>query len=277
MPLAVLEDAMRRPQLGRGLRVGAALNGAARERTMQVLREFLEIVAGHGIPLSRCRVVGTAVLRRASDGESFVDEVRQRLGLHLEVLSGEEEARLAWEAAAGSTSGDKDCLVLDVGGGSCEAAWDAGRQRVSLPMGALTLTEEHLESGAQDGWSELEAHVRGLLGACPPRLGRDRECLLLGGAAANLVSLVRGAPDFRVEGLHGLQASVGEAWHWARRLHERSPAERLDLPLEPDRAEILPAGLACVAALLEHSGVAEGRFSAEGLRFGLARGLLASS
>lgn len=272
--LAVLEDGLRRPQLGKGLLGGGALNGAARERTLQVLAEFLEIVEGHGIPLSRCWAVGTAVLRRASDGADFVGEVRQRLGLHLEVLSGEQEARLAWEAAAGSAPAERDTLVLDVGGGSSELAWDAGRQRVSLPMGALTLTEEFLQPGASGGWSELENHLSGLLDACPRGSGRERECLLLGGAAANLVSLVRGGPDFRVEGLHGLRASVGEAWGWARGLHKRTPAERIGLPIEPDRAEILPAGLACLAALLQHCEATGGRFSAQGLRFALARRLL---
>jgi exopolyphosphatase/guanosine-5'-triphosphate,3'-diphosphate pyrophosphatase len=273
-PLVVIEDAMRRPQLGKGLIDGGDLDEAARARTLEVLAEFLSIADGHGIPRERCRAVGTAVLRRASNAADFVGQVRELLGLKLEVLSGEEEASLAWEAAAESAAHDGDCLVLDVGGGSSEAAWDAGSQGVSLPIGALGLTERYLESGAAEGWSELGAVLRAELQACPRGIGQNRECLMLGGAAANLVALVRGGAEFEVEGLHGLQATAEQAWYWAHHLQGLGLGERRQLPIESDRARILPAGLACLAALLEHSGVAVGRFSALGLRFGLAARLL---
>src|SRR4029079_8718010 len=97
--LEVVLDECHTPRLGAGVAARKTLDPAARERTIQVLAHFARKLESLGVARERTRVVGTAVLRRASDAPECVAAVRARVGLDVEILSGEEEARLGALAA----------------------------------------------------------------------------------------------------------------------------------------------------------------------------------
>jgi exopolyphosphatase/guanosine-5'-triphosphate,3'-diphosphate pyrophosphatase len=97
--------------------------------------------------------------------------------------------------------------------------------------------------------------------------------VLLGGTALNLGCLELGLERFDHLRAEGLRVELGSAWRWAERLAALPLAGRMALPLEPERAAILPAGLACAAAALERLAPAGLRVSGRGLRFGVLREL----
>ena len=95
--LFVCEEHGATPRLGAGLARTGCLEDVALERTVEVLRHFVERMDVNGVALHRRRFAGTAVLRRAVDAERLINRVREELGVVLEVLPEEEEARLLTE------------------------------------------------------------------------------------------------------------------------------------------------------------------------------------
>ena len=267
--LEVLEDHCRTPRLGEGLARSGAISPAAAERALEALEFFAVRLRALGLPRERTRAVGTAVLRRASNAAEFLERARARTGLAIEVLSEEEEARLGHLAVAGELRGGRAAIV-DVGGGSTEFTSADGELRLSIPIGAVVLSERFESAG---DFAALEAEARRAAQGFPARGAAREACVLLGGTSVNLACLERGFERFDPERAEGSRLALEAAGRWAARLAALPLARRLELPLEPERAAILPAGLACAAAALERLEPASVRASGRGLRFGVLREL----
>lgn len=276
--LEVLEDHCFGCGLGRGQSADGELHPESVERTLEVLETFARRAGESGVPRERQRVVGTAVLRRARPVDRFLEAVRERTGWSLEVLDEAEEARLGWSAAVAAGAPPETC-VIDVGGGSSECVTDAGRSRLSVPIGAVVLSERFLGLDGRDplepgGFDALVAEARRRAAELPPTGGAG--LVLLGGTASNLACLELGLEVFDHRVAEGAEVPAGAALDWARRILEMDEEERLDLPIEPDRAAILPAGLAALGAVFERVAGpgAQARVTGRGLRYGLGRELL---
>lgn len=273
--LVTLEECATTPRLGSGLAARGSLDPAAVERTLEVLREFAARIRERGLPLRRVRAVGTAVLRRASDARTFVDRVRRETGLAIEIASEDEEARLGTLALRSLGIGD-DALVIDVGGGSSEIACDALGLRRSIPIGAVVLHEtwladRPLQSG---GWPALSAAVARAVESFPVAIARGRAVWAIGGTAVNVACLDGAFARFDPARAEGRTLRAECVARWAEELHAASPSERRARPIEPARAEILPAGLAILAAVLARIGAESFSVSSRGLRHGIALDLL---
>ncbi len=175
-----------------------------------------------------------------------------------------------------------------MGGGSSEVVTESGRVLASAPVGALVLTERFLGLGgrrplpssgrqplAPGGWQALRAAAREAAARFPAGAARGRETVLLGGTATNLACLELGLPAFDPAAVEGAQVPAHSAGDWADELAGRPLAARELLPIEADRAEILPAGLACLAACLEQLQAQDVRVSGRGLRYGVLLEILA--
>ncbi|MCY2960865.1 MAG: hypothetical protein NTY35_11920 [Planctomycetota bacterium] len=275
--LETLEETCLTPRLGAGLAATGSLDAAASERAIEALRAFARTIARFEIPRARVRAVGTACLRRARDGRAFAARAASETGLQLEILSEEEEARLG-EVAIESAGAGPDALVVDVGGGSTEIACRALGLRRSIPIGAVVLTETWLAPGVPDEarWANLRAAAATEARAFPADAGVGRPVWAIGGTAVNLGACAAGLARFDPRAVEGVQVPAARAGELATALALRSRADRLAFPIEAERADILPAGLATLAAVLERLGAAHVRVSGFGLRHGLAREALGS-
>jgi exopolyphosphatase/guanosine-5'-triphosphate,3'-diphosphate pyrophosphatase len=278
-----LDDVCETPRLGAGLARTGRLDEAAVARTLDALGRCLARARELGVPAGSLRAVGTAALRRASDAGGFLARAQETLGLAIDVLPEEEEARLGYAAVVAGGAG-ADTLIVDVGGGSTEVVGDGGRLRLSAPVGAVVLTERFLgteESAPLEpgGFAALREAVRAACERFPAGLARaegagQRDLVCLGGTASNLACLELGLPRFDPARAEGARVTADGARAAAERLQALSLDERLALPIEASRAAILPAGLACVAGALERLGAETARVSGRGLRYGVARELL---
>jgi exopolyphosphatase/guanosine-5'-triphosphate,3'-diphosphate pyrophosphatase len=286
--LLVVEDHCMTPRLGDGLWRTGTLDEAAVERTLEVLHHFADRLQRQGVAQGRQRVVATAVLRKARDAREFVARVKESCGLDLEILSEGEEARLEFEAVTGEGGAPPACVV-DVGGGSMEMVDRGGERRWSGPLGAVVLTERFLGLSGREpleggGWEALMKEVTAILATCPVTgapAGTDADqaatepgpVVALGGTPGNLACLAAGMEVFDHRIAEGREINAADALAWADRLGGMGLEERMDFPIEPGRAEILPAGLVCLGLALQHLGVEGARASGRGLRYGLVRSL----
>src|SRR5262245_9938005 len=95
--LAVVDRAKRMPRIGEGIFRTGSISSAARKSAFRALAELLPVVERHHP--DTVRAVATAAVRDARNGSAFVAEVRERFGLDVQVISGDEEARLAYAGA----------------------------------------------------------------------------------------------------------------------------------------------------------------------------------
>ena len=138
-------------RLGEGLTASGRLSDEAMNRATDALRVCAEKMKRRGV--TRARLIATEACRRAANGGEFIRRVKRDTGLDLEIVSNEDEAKLAVAGCAPLL--DRDCssaLVFDIGGGSTELIWvrqQGGGDRphiedwTSLPCGVVTLAEGH--------------------------------------------------------------------------------------------------------------------------------------
>lgn len=212
--------------------------------------------------------VGTDPLRRLADASRIVHEVDHATGVPLHVLTHEEEGLLTLIGATGGRPAEREVLVVDIGGGSSEFV-RAGTSRpplaIGLPTGAARLTAAHV---AHDPPTDEEmtalriASTRALTGvpdASPTQI------ILVGGTASNLAKLAPPGADGEV----GRRLSPGIVA--AIRTELRSaPSDQVATArgIRPERARLLPAGAAIVAAILDRFGIDEATVSEAGIRDG---------
>ncbi|NGM47215.1 Ppx/GppA family phosphatase [Rhodobacter sp. SGA-6-6] len=118
----VVDSFSKTVQLGAGLEASGRLSRASMGRTIQALRICQKKLQKHGV--GRMRLVATEACRRARNAKDFIRQVRRETGLGLEIISPEEEARLAVISCAPLTSPrTEQLLIVDIGGGSTELVW----------------------------------------------------------------------------------------------------------------------------------------------------------
>ncbi len=247
------------PRIGRGVAATGRIDPAAFADLTAVLAGFQAEIRSQDADLAA--VAATEAFRRAANGAELLDALSRQLGVPCRILSGEAEARLAYQGVR-SLYSDPDLWVLDIGGGSTEV--NAGSWGRSLPVGAVNMTERF----ASDSDAALQAAAEAF--SVLPKPSPGAALVAVGGTASALALLEQGLSTFDAERVEGFTATVDRVRRWRRELYVMSVADRNKLPgLETGRGEILPAGLTLCEAFLEHTGFAALRVSDRGLRYGL--------
>lgn len=231
---------------------------------------------------ARIAVVGTSALREAENRGALSRLLAERLGVRLSVISGESEARLAADGLLRDPAllGLPSFAGFDLGGGSLEVSRIVNRrcvQAASFPLGAVRLTRTFLGDGARPlRPGDLEALREHILGLVSPRLAaqgsRGMSLVGSGGALAAVAEMQRAA------GEPGERIGILAVRNWLARLSELDLEGRRAIPGVPAaRADIMPAALAVVCALADHSGADLLQVSHYGLRQGLAAVLMSEA
>lgn len=263
--LDVLDTAIETTRLGAGLEDGGRLQAGARERTTRAVRALADRARARGATVVYGFATGAA--RRAVDGCDFVAELARIAGLTAEVLSGEAEAVLAYRAAARADV--PACAVADIGGGTTEITLGHGatvQSSVSLPLGALALTEAHGVATDPAASASLRAAVTTMLASQPILAAiRDGRVPLVasGGTATALAALALGLERYDPVCVHGFEltrAALDAALVTLARPGPPPPG------LDAGRAEILPAGALVLASIMDAVVATRVRVSDRGVR-----------
>jgi exopolyphosphatase/guanosine-5'-triphosphate,3'-diphosphate pyrophosphatase len=174
----------------------------------------------------RTLAVATSAVRDAENGEAFLGEVEWSYGFKTRLLTGDEEAAMTLRGVGPLEPGT---VVIDVGGGSTELITETFR--TSLDIGSVRLTERF---GVHQG--AAAAHIRSLL----PELAATR-ALGVDGTTAELAALAGGGTVTRT--------TIDETLDWLAVSTEEERRARL---LEPDRSEVLAAGVLILREMLRH-------------------------
>jgi exopolyphosphatase/guanosine-5'-triphosphate,3'-diphosphate pyrophosphatase len=260
-------------RLGEGLRESGALQPEPVRRTADAIVGMVGEARRAGA--AEIAAVATAGMRIASNPEELVDAVQERCGVGVEVISGDEEARLAYLAATSELDlGAGTLAVFDTGGGSTEFTFGRpGRveERFSLDVGAAPLTDEFGLAGPVTD-EQLEAAF-GVIAEQLARLdGRSNPARLvgLGGALTNLASVQHGLETYDSDIVQGSVLDRAEVERQIALYRARTAEQRREIVgLQPGRAEVILAGACIVRTVLDKLGCEELTVSDRGLRHGL--------
>lgn len=283
----VLDDEREVARLGRGLDATGKLDPAAMKAAAIAIARMKGIAEGYGV--SHLLVIGTAAVRDASNGAEFVELVRETAGLTMEVIDGEQEARLAFRSAAAAFDlSGVHAAVCDIGGGSTEVVISSNGvldHLLSIPIGAVRLTERFggPAAAAGENFDDMVEHVRDLFRRRLDKIPLTPQVFIgTGGtftALANIVVLADlGQPGDGLFSGH-VQGHEIKSWqvkHVLDNLRKMPLRDRQHVPgLNPDRADIIVAGLVLVDALMKRLGVNKLLVHEGGIRDGLLRTMVA--
>ena len=250
-------------RLGQGVDATGRLADDALERTFAALDDYAALVREHGA--TRIRFCATSATRDAENSDVFVDGVRARLGVTPEVLSGAEEAELAFDGAVRHLRDQPELpvLVVDIGGGSTElirgASVTAPPSAVhSMDIGSVRLHERHLRSDPPTR-AEVTACVADIerhLDACPVSLARAATVIGVAGTVTTVAAGVLGLPAYDRDAIDQAVLPVNEVHAMVDLLVGMTVAERLTLPwLHPGRADVIDAGALILSRVLYRTPV----------------------
>jgi exopolyphosphatase / guanosine-5'-triphosphate,3'-diphosphate pyrophosphatase len=259
-----------------GLRRGAAPDGTiapdALERLDRTLAGYAEAIDRFGP--ARSVPVATSATRDAPNRDAIAAVVEGRLRAPMQVLSGEEEAAVAFAGARLAVEGAEPVVVVDVGGGSTELVrgGPSGPDgAVSLQLGAVRQTERHL-AGDPPPPEELEAlreEARGLIGPALAEIGGPAPVVGVAGTATSLAAIDIGRYDRDCVHRHRLSLETIE--RLAARLAAMTVEERRRVRgLDPERAPVIVAGALIVAEAVRAAGQGVAMISETDLLDGVA-------
>ena len=258
-------------RLGEAVFQTGFLSPDAMANTIKVLRRFHR--ACQRFATDSVRVVATSALRDARNSRAFLEWVRSATGWRVNIISGLEEARLIHLGLVSSMKiGDAPALMIDLGGGSCELTISIGghiRETVSLPLGAVRLTNEFLHHDPPRK-SELES-LRGFITRELRRVAtriiklRIAAVIATSGTAASLAAVCQALSKNEASSVTRAQMK-----RIAKRIAKSNVDQRRRLNgIGPRRAEIIVAGAIVYSELLQQCHLRGFRYSPLGLRDGL--------
>ncbi|MEO8651159.1 MAG: Ppx/GppA phosphatase family protein [Hyphomicrobiaceae bacterium] len=291
-------------RLGEGVSTTGRLSDAAMHRTIEALKICEGKLRKSGVV--RSRLIATQACRVAANGEEFLERVRRDVGLEIEVVCRETEARLAVSGCAALIDGHCDLvLVFDIGGGSSELIWlDLNRSRngwrrsmadrieaqhciaawTSLPVGVVTIAERfggrHVDA---ETFEAMVEYVSGLLAPFEEEHGfrsrmHNRRVHLLGtsGTVTTVAGIHLRLPRYDRNRVDGCWLKADQVRQVTGDLLARDYEARVSEPcIGRDRADLVLAGCAILEALMRTWPCETLRVADRGLREGILATLMA--
>ena len=266
-------DLCRFGRLGKGLDATGQLAEESIAKSLDICREYRGVMDEHGVAAPH--VIGTQALREAKNAGQFVQPAEAILGAPIEVIAGKREADLAFTAVARTFPelAGTPYTVVDVGGGSSEVIVTDGKRvnsAVSVPIGAVRLAERHLRHDPPTAGelgelsADIDRHIASL------DVPHGATVIGTAGTATTMAALHLALEVYDPDAVTGLRLAPDVVGALLARLAAATTAERRAMPgMEPQRADVIVAGVAIYARIIERFA-APGMITCDrGIRWGL--------
>lgn len=294
--LKVIDSYSRIVRLGEGLTDSGELSKEAMDRTMKALKSCEAKLGRYHI--SKKRFVATEACRRATNGEMFMQRIADELGLAIDIISNEEEARLAFLGCSSLLAREtRWALAFDIGGGSTEFMWvkidpekplDSHRRHLiqdwlSLPYGVMNMSEQF--GGAAFTEMYFEEIVEKICSLMRPmdesnlisqKIWREKvQMLSTSGTVTTLAAVHLDLPKYDRTKVDGLKLSIAEIRAATQKLMKMSPTERANHPcIGSARTDYILSGCAIFEAIVRTFPIDQITIADRGVREGIIVSLM---
>jgi exopolyphosphatase/guanosine-5'-triphosphate,3'-diphosphate pyrophosphatase len=263
--------------LGRGLGDRGLFAPDRMKAAESVLAEFVALAGAHGVPAHAIKAIATSGARRAMNARTWFGRVRRKTGLRVEIISGEQEARLTWLGAMrGLHLGPGPRLVIDLGGGSTELVLGEGDNMVfrdSLALGSVRLTETFLTEEVYNpaDLAKMKHHIDTQLSTLS--LSTTPSYVVgVAGTVTSLTAMALGLKKFDAARIHGATLDRETLRKFETAFVNTDAEQRRNMvPMSPKRADYLLAGAMVLDRVLRMARSPGLLTSTGGIRYGVLR------
>ncbi|MEK6746822.1 MAG: Ppx/GppA phosphatase family protein [Pseudomonadota bacterium] len=261
--LRVFDSFSRVVRLGEGVSSTGLLSDEAMERTIIALKACQKKISRYN--LTDSRFVATEACRRAENGQQFLDNVRSEIGMEIDIISTEDEAKLAFTGCSSLLTGDsKKAVVFDIGGGSTELMWvdvENGKtitDWLSVGFGVMNLSDKFGGSNLADiAFSDMVSTLVDRLKSfditnqiSQTIEGSNVQLLSTSGTVTTLAAIHLDLPRYDRSKIDGITLPVKDVRATTKRLLDMKQYERFNHPcIGADRADFILSGCAIFEAI----------------------------
>jgi exopolyphosphatase/guanosine-5'-triphosphate,3'-diphosphate pyrophosphatase len=268
-------------RLGQGVDETGQFHPDAIARTLTAVDKFAAEIAKRGV--EKIRFCATSATRDATNRHLFVDGVRERLGIELEVISGDEEAALSFAGAIKDLDpSNGPFLVVDIGGGSTEFVFGTSTVEAarSVNIGCVRMTERHFASDPATpeqielARTDIQAAIAQAAAVVP--ITKAKTLVAVAGTATTVAAAALELPEYDRYAIHLSRISAQQTHNAATMFATKSREQRLLLGyMHPGRVDVIAAGSLVLSEIMKATGATEFVASEsdilDGMAFSLAR------
>jgi exopolyphosphatase/guanosine-5'-triphosphate,3'-diphosphate pyrophosphatase len=270
---SIIDEVKETVRLGKDMNSKGELNPLRINKAIDALSFFKRLCVSQNV--KHIITVATEAVRKASNQAEFLNRVKDELHIEIRVLSGKEEAYYDYFGTINSMD-FSDALLLDIGGSSTELIWVQGRQlkeSISLPMGAITLTEKFSLSQAvnEDTEKQLIEFLLAYYNDIPWLKNLKNSMLIgIGGSIRNIAKINQKKNKYPLDNLHNYKMNSNEVKEMYENVKYKNCNQRKRIKgLSKDRADIFLGPITSVVILQEFIDSNELYISSSGIRDGL--------
>ncbi|MBC8388244.1 MAG: Ppx/GppA family phosphatase [Actinobacteria bacterium] len=265
-------------RIGENLEKTGKISVNSTRKTLEVLSRFNHLIKEESV--ERIRAVGTRALRQASNNDWFLSDIYKKLGINIEIISGEEEAKLSLygvirelginlirstisEDSKNSIDKNKNILVIDIGGGSTEFILSTLKGQIisieSLNIGCVNLTEKFIgpDKPELDKLHNMEIFIRNKIKDVIEKIKENKFLFIIGlaGTVTTIAAIDLKLVKYDRDKIHYHVLSLKKINQIYANLCDLDLEERKDVVgLEPERADIIIGGISILLEIMESSG-----------------------
>jgi len=268
-------------RLGQGVDETGQFHPDAIARTLAAVDKFAAEIAKRGV--EKIRFCATSATRDATNRHLFVDGVRERLGIELEVISGDEEAALSFAGAIKDLDpSNGPFLVVDIGGGSTEFVFGTSTVEAarSVNIGCVRMTERHFATDPATAEqielarTDIQAAIAQAAAVVP--ITKAKTLVAVAGTATTVAAAALDLPEYDRYAIHLSRISAQQTHDAATMFATSTREQRLALGyMHPGRVDVIAAGSLVLSEIMKATGASEFVASEsdilDGMAFSLAR------
>ena len=268
-------------RLGQGVDETGQFHPDAITRTLAAVDKFAAEIAKRGV--EKIRFCATSATRDATNRHLFVDGVRERLGIELEVITGDEEAALSFAGAIKDLDpSNGPFLVVDIGGGSTEFVFGTSTVEAarSVNIGCVRMTERHFASDPattqqiESARTDIQAAIAQAAAVVP--ITKAKTLVAVAGTATTVAAAALVLPEYDRYAIHLSRISAQQTHDAAAMFATSTREQRLALGyMHPGRVDVIAAGSLVLSEIMKATGASEFVASEsdilDGMAFSLAR------
>jgi exopolyphosphatase/guanosine-5'-triphosphate,3'-diphosphate pyrophosphatase len=268
-------------RLGQGVDQTGQFHPDAIARTLAAVDKFAAEIAKRGV--EKIRFCATSATRDATNRHLFVDGVRERLGIELEVISGDEEAALSFAGAIKDLDpSNGPFLVVDIGGGSTEFVFGTSTVEAarSVNIGCVRMSERHFASDPatpeqiEAARTDIQAAIAQAAAVVP--ITKAKTLVAVAGTATTVAAAALELPEYDRYAIHLSRISAQQTHDAATMFATKTREQRISLGyMHPGRVDVIAAGSLVLSEIMKATGATEFVASEsdilDGMAFSLAR------
>ena len=267
-------------RLGQGVDQTGQFHPDAIIRTLAAVDKFAAEIAKRGV--EKIRFCATSATRDATNRHLFVDGVRERLGIEVEVISGDEEAALSFAGAIQDLDPrEGPFLVVDIGGGSTEFVFGTTsvESARSVNIGCVRMSERHFANDPatlqQIELARTDIQGAIAIAAAEVPITKAKTLVAVAGTATTVAAAGLNLAEYDRYAIHLARVSASQVHEASAMFLTRNREERLALGyMHPGRVDVIGAGSLVLSEIMKATGVSEFVASESDILDGMARSLV---